>query len=189
MSRIGRKPITIPEGVTVKIEGSKIVVSGPKGTLEEKFPPELKISLEGGQVVVSPKTNTRQARALFGTVRTLIANMIQGVTGGFRKTLKLMGIGFRAKMEGTNLVLSLGFSHPVVVEPALGIKFEVEGADTIKISGINKAAVGQVAAKIRMLRPPDVYKGKGMRYQSEEVRRKPGKAGKVGAAGFGPQRE
>jgi large subunit ribosomal protein L6 len=185
MSRVGKQPVLIPEGVTVKIEGNRVVVSGPKGTLEQQFRPELKIAVQGDKVMVSPKSENRLTKALWGTTRTLIANMIEGITQGFEKTLKLVGTGFRAKMEQEKLIMSLGFSHPVVVIPPPGIKLETPDQETIKISGADKVLVGQTAAKIRNIRPPEPYKGKGIRFEDEEVRKKPGKAGKVGVAGFG----
>lgn len=185
MSRIGKQPISIPEGVTVKIDGSRLVVSGPGGVLEQQFKPDLKITVQDNKVIISPKSINRASMALWGTTRTLIANMIEGVTQGFEKTLKLVGTGFRAKTEQEKLVMSLGFSHPVVLTPPPGIKLETPDQETIKVSGIDKALVGQTAAKIRNIYPPEPYKGKGIRYEDEIVRKKPGKAGKVGVAGFG----
>jgi len=185
MSRIGKQPILIPEGVTVKIDGRRVMVEGPKGELSQEFSPALKIGLEANRVLVSPRLESENVRSLWGVTRTLIANMIEGVTQGFAKTLKLVGTGYRAKTEGEKLVMSLGFSHPVVVEPHVGIKFETPDQETIEILGIDKALVGQTAASIRNIRPPEPYKGKGIRYQDETVRKKAGKAGKTGAAGFG----
>ncbi len=186
MSRIGQQPIKIPEGVEVDYRQPALVVKGPKGELKQKIRPELKIEISQNEIKVVRKKNDRFSRSLHGLTRTLIANMIAGVTEGYSQVLKLVGTGYRVKKEGEKLSLSLGFSHPVVVEPIEGIQFEVEDKDTIKISGTDKGLVGQVAAKIRQIRPPEPYKGKGIRYQGEEVKRKPGKAGKVGAAGFGP---
>jgi len=186
MSRIGQQPIKIPEGVEVDYRQSVLVIKGPKGELKQKIRPELKAEIGQDEIKVSRKKNDRFSRSLHGLTRTLIANMIMGVTEGYSKVLKLVGTGYRVKKEGEKLVLSLGFSHPVIVKPIKGVQFEVEGDDTIKIFGTDKGLVGQVAAKIRQIRPPEPYKGKGIRYQGEEVRRKPGKAGKVGAAGFGP---
>ena len=189
MSRIGRQPIKIPEGVTVEIKDRQVEVVGPKGSLVQAIRPEIKVEIKNNQVVVSRKTESRLGRSLHGLTRTLIANMIEGVTKGFVKTLKLVGTGYRVKADpsadGKKLILSLGFSHPVEVESVEGIKFEVEGNDTIRVVGIDKALVGREAAKIRAIRPPEPYKGKGIRYLGEQVRRKPGKAGKAGAAGFG----
>lgn len=186
MSRIGRQPVPIPEGVTVKIKGGEVKVVGPKGELSQEVRQEIKVQIKNNQVLVSRKGDNKLGRFLHGTIRTLIANMIKGVTEGWSKTLKLVGTGYRAKLEGENLVLSVGFSRPVEVKPIKGIKFEVKGNDTIEVSGVDKALVGQVAAKIRKIRPPEPYKGKGIRYENEEVRRKPGKAAKIGAASFGP---
>jgi len=185
MSRIGKQPVIIPEGVNVKIDGQQIVVSGPKGVLNYTFRPEMKVSLEENKILVKPKTINRLTKALFGTTRNLIANMIEGVTKGFSKTLKIVGTGYRASLDGAGeeakLVLSLGFSHPVEVEAPAGIQFELEGNDLLKISGVDKALVGQTAAKIRAIYPPEPYKGKGIRYQQETPRRKAGKAAKAGA--------
>ncbi|PIU33117.1 50S ribosomal protein L6 [Candidatus Woesebacteria bacterium CG_4_10_14_0_2_um_filter_39_14] len=184
MSRIGKQPVIIPEGVNVKIDGNQIVVSGPKGVLNYTFRPEMKVSLEEGKVLVKPKTINRLTKALFGTTRNLIANMVEGVTKGFSKTLKIVGTGYRASLEGaaeeTKLILSLGFSHPVEIKTPVGIQFELEGNNLVKISGIDKALVGQTAAKIRDVYPPEPYKGKGIRYQEETPRRKAGKTGKAG---------
>lgn len=185
MSRIGKQPVLIPQGVNIKVDGLEVTVNGPKGSLSYRFRPEMKIILEEGRVLVSTKTENRLSRALFGTTRSLIANMVEGVEKGFTKVLKIVGTGYRASLnsspEGSILVLSLGFSHPVEVKAPVGIQFEVEGNDTIKISGADKAGVGQTAAKIRDLYPPEPYKGKGIRYQDEKVRKKAGKAGKTTA--------
>ena len=185
MSRIGKQPVIIPEGVNVKIDDNQIVVSGPKGVLNYNFRPEMKVSLEEGKVLVKPKSLNRLTKALFGTTRNLIANMVEGVTQGFSKTLKIVGTGYRASLEGaaeeTKLILSLGFSHPVEIKAPVGIQFELEGNDLVKISGLDKALVGQTTAKIRDIYPPEPYKGKGIRYQDETPRRKAGKAGKAGA--------
>ncbi|MCX6725873.1 MAG: 50S ribosomal protein L6 [Candidatus Shapirobacteria bacterium] len=187
MSRIGKQPVIIPQGVTVEINGQSIIVNGPKGSLTMKFRPEIKVIIEGEKIIVSTKDNQRATRALFGTVRNLIANMIEGVTQGFIKTLKIVGTGYRVKLEsdseGEKIILSLGFSHPVEVRAVEGTNFEIEGNDLIKIKGLDKAIVGQLAAKIRDIYPPEVYKGKGIRYQDEKPRRKAGKAGKAGAGG------
>lgn len=186
MSRIGRQPVQIPEGVTVEIKGGEIKVKGPKGELKQRIRSEIKVEKKNNQILVSRKVENKLGRSLHGLIRTLIANMIKGVTEGWSKTLKLVGTGYRAKLEGEKLVLSVGFSHPVVVKPVEGLQFEVKGNDTIRVLGIDKALVGQVAAEIRKIRPPEPYKGKGIRYEGEEVKRKPGKAAKIGAAGFGP---
>jgi large subunit ribosomal protein L6 len=181
MSRIGQKPIEIPTGVGLKVAGSQVEVKGPLGVLNQEIRPEIKVKTEGNQVLVARVNNTKLARSLHGLTRTLIANMILGVTEGFKKDLEIQGTGYRVKLEGDKLVFSLGFSHPVVFESIEGIKFEVADERKITVSGINKILVGNVAAKIRKIRPPDAYKGKGIRYQGEEIKLKPGKAGKAGA--------
>lgn len=186
MSRIGKQPVKIPEGISLDLKGSVLTVKGPKGELKQKIRPELKIEINQKEIKVSRKKDDKFSRSLHGLTRTLIANMIEGVNQGYGKVLKLVGTGYRVSEQGEKLVLSLGFSHPVEIEPVKGIQFEVEGNDTIKISGIDKGLVGQVAAKIRQIKPPEPYKGKGIRYLGEKVRRKPGKAGKTGeAGGFG----
>jgi len=183
MSRVGRKPIEIHEQVTVEVKNGQVVVAGPKGSLSLKIRPEIEVSLKENQVVVSRQDNEQLSRFLHGLTRTLIANAIEGVTKGFSKTLKLVGTGYRVSLEGEELVLLVGFSHPVKIKSPEGIKFEVEGNDKIKVLGIDKALVGQTAAKIRDVRPPERYKGKGIRYENEEVKLKPGKAGRAGATG------
>ena len=183
MSKIGKQPITILEGVTVKIDQNTVAVSGPLGQLNLKVRPEIKVVEENGQILVTPKNKSRMARALHGLTRTLISNMIKGVTKNFEKTLELQGVGYRVALEDQNLNLSLGFSHPVIFQPPAGIKFSVEGNNLIKISGIDKQLVGQTTALIRVIKPPDAYKGKGIRYQGEVVKLKPGKAAKTGTAG------
>lgn len=182
MSRIGRKPIEIPSGVTVEIKDGEVLVSGPKGDLTIKIRPEIKVKTEEGKIKVERKNDSRLSRSLHGLTRTLIANAIEGVVNGFVKTLKIVGTGYRASLEGENLVLNVGFSHPVKVSPPPGIKFEIEGNDKIKVLGADKSLVGETAARIRKIRPPDVYKGKGIRYEGEEIKLKPGKALKTGAA-------
>ncbi len=186
MSRIGKKPIPIKEGINVKLEGDQIVVSGPKGTLKHPLNQNLGLEIKENEVVLTnKKQNNSKVKALHGLTRSLVANMVEGVEKGFSKILKIVGTGYRAKLEGNKLVLSLGFSHPVELEAPEGIQFEVEGNDLIKISGIDKYLVGQTAAKIRAFYPPEPYKGKGIRYQNEKIRRKPGKAGKAGATAGG----
>jgi large subunit ribosomal protein L6 len=181
MSRIGRKPIVIPKGVQVDINDRTVKVKGPKGELARAFSPEIGIALEGGQVVVTRSSDARQMRALHGTTRAVLSNMIRGVSDGFTKTLQVEGVGYRAEMKGKQLVMALGYSHPVAVDPPTGIAFGVdEKARTITVSGIDKETVGQVAANLRNWRPPEPYKGKGLRYQGEQIKRKAGKAGKVG---------
>jgi large subunit ribosomal protein L6 len=183
MSRVGRKPINIPEGVTIEVNNGAVVVAGPKGSLTVAFRPEIEVLVENKQVLVKRKKENKLAKSLHGLTRTLIANAVEGVTNGFSKSLEVVGTGYRASLEGETLVLAVGFSHLVRVPPPAGIKFEVEGNNKIKVSGIDKVLVGQVAAQIRKIRPPDPYKGKGIRYDGEEIKLKPGKAGKAGAAG------
>ncbi|MCD6555078.1 MAG: 50S ribosomal protein L6 [Chloroflexi bacterium] len=181
MSRIGRMPIPVPQGVQVNIEGSRVVVRGPRGELARTFHPDMTVTLQGDQLVVTRPTDQRQHRALHGLTRALLANMVTGVTQGFRKVLQIEGVGYRAELQGNKLVLNVGFSHPVEFEPPAGITFQVEQrAKLITVEGIDKELVGEVAARIRRVRPPEPYKGKGIRYQGEYVRRKPGKAGKIG---------
>lgn len=181
MSKVGKQPIEIPEKVIVKVEKGKVSVKGPKGVLTQNIRPEVKVEIKEGKVLVSRVSDTKLAKSLHGLTRTLIANMIKGVSHGWEKKLEMHGTGYRAHLEKDALILTVGFSHPVEIKPVEGITFEVEGNDKIKISGIKKEQVGQIAAQIRSIRPPEPYKGKGIRYQGEEVRRKPGKAGKVGA--------
>jgi large subunit ribosomal protein L6 len=180
MSRIGKQPIPVPGGVEVTLDdGNAITVKGPKGQLARTFPQEVVITREDGRLVVSRPNDEGKAPALHGLSRTLLNNMVTGVTAGFTKTLEVQGVGYRALLQGSNLQLALGFSHPIIVAPPPGITFAVEGP-RVHVQGIDKEQVGQVAANIRKLRPPEPYKGKGIRYQGERVRRKAGKAGKVG---------
>jgi large subunit ribosomal protein L6 len=179
VSRIGRMPVAVPAGVTVDLKGSYLRVKGPKGEMERNFSPSIQISVEDGQILVQRSSDLAPARAMHGTTRALIANMLTGVSTGFERILEIEGVGYRAEMNGVNLVLHLGFSHPVVIEPEPGISFDVEvKARLIKIRGFNKEQIGQVAADIRKIRPPEPYKGKGIRYQGEKIRRKAGKSGK-----------
>jgi large subunit ribosomal protein L6 len=181
MSRIGRMPVTIPKGVQVDVQGNTVRVKGPKGQMERSFPSDVSIALKDGEVVVSREGDERHVRALHGMARALINNMVVGVSTGFSKTLQIEGVGYRAEQKGKDLVLALGYSHPIQLEPPTGIQFSVdERAKTVTISGYDKEQVGQLAADIRKLRPPEPYKGKGLRYLGEHVRRKAGKAGKVG---------
>lgn len=181
MSRIGRMPVTVPNGVQVTIEGNTVRVKGPKGELWRTFPREMQIRLEDGQVLVERPSDEPKVRALHGMTRALINNMVLGANQGINKTLQIEGVGYRAEMKGKDLVLNVGYSHPVVVNPPAGISFAVdEKTKTITISGFDKEAVGQMAADIRGVRPPEPYKGKGLRYSNERVRRKAGKAGRVG---------
>lgn len=176
MSRIGRKPVPIPSGVEVEIEkGNKITVKGPKGELVQTFHPEMKIEVKDGQVVVSRPSDAKFFKALHGLTRTLIANMITGVTQGYQKELEIVGIGYRAQKVGNKLILQVGYTHPVEVSPPPGINIAVEGGTKIIVSGIDKQKVGQVAADIRAICPPNPYTGKGIRYKDEQVRLKPGK--------------
>lgn len=181
MSRIGKKPIDIPKGVTVDVSDKTVKVKGPKGELTRTFAGEVGIGLENGQLVVTRASDARQLRALHGTTRAVLANMVHGVSQGFAKTLQIEGVGYRAEVKGKQLVMALGYSHPITVEPPAGIAFVVdEKARTITVSGFDRELVGQVAANIRHWRPPEPYKGKGLRYVGEQIKRKAGKAGKVG---------
>jgi large subunit ribosomal protein L6 len=179
MSRIGRLPITVPSGVTVNITGEGVTVKGPKGQLTRSLPAEMRVNLEGNILTVTRPSDSKKHRAYHGLTRSLLANMVDGVSKGFDKTLEIVGVGYRAEKVGDKLSLRLGFSHPVEVPPPPGITLSVEGNTRIKVSGINKEDVGETAAEIRALRPPDHYKGKGIRYTGETVHIKPGKAGKV----------
>lgn len=180
MSRVGRLPVGIPSGVDVKISGSHVRIKGPKGELEYTFSPQISIEVKDNEIQVSRPSDARDMRSLHGTTRALIQNMVTGVTDGFQKELQLVGVGYRANMSGSNLELNVGYSHPVMVEPPQNVTFEVgERNQQIFISGIDKQVVGQVAADIRKIRPPEPYKGKGIRYKDEYIRRKAGKAGKV----------
>jgi large subunit ribosomal protein L6 len=181
MSRIGFKPIPIPDGVEVTIKRGSVKVKGPKGELDQVVQPDMMVKQEDSQVVVERPSEKRKFQQLHGLTRTLIANMIEGVTQGFKKDLEIQGVGYRAALEGKTLVLSVGYSHPVRVEPEPGIEFSLESPTRVTISGIDKQLVGEQAARIRRIRPPEPYKGKGIRYLGEYVRRKAGKAGKVGA--------
>jgi large subunit ribosomal protein L6 len=178
MSRIGKRPIPIPDKVSVTIAGQAVTVKGPKGELSRTLPSGVNITQEGDTVVVTRVNESRLARARHGLCRTLIANMVEGVSKGFQKRLEIQGVGYRAQVQGTNLNLSLGYSHPVVFNPPQGIQFAVENNTNVVVSGIDKEIVGNVAASIRAARPPEPYKGKGVRYAGEQIRRKAGKAGK-----------
>lgn len=180
MSRIGHKPVTIPQGVTIDVaKDNTVTVKGPKGTLTRTFSPDMTIVVEDGQLLVNRPTDSNHHRALHGLTRALLQNMVTGVTQGFRKELELIGVGYRAVMQGNALDLSLGFSHPTVLEPPENITFEVDkGGRSFSVSGVDKELVGEVAARIRALRPPEPYKGKGIRYRGEFVRIKAGKSAK-----------
>lgn len=178
MSRVGNKPVDLPQGVDVKVDGSVVKVKGSKGELERLFHERIGFDVAEGVVTVTRPDDARESRALHGLSRALLHNMVVGVSDGFRKELEIQGVGYRAAMKGSNLELLVGFSHPVLVEPPEGITFEVPEQTKIIISGIDKELVGQVAANVRKIRPPEPYKGKGIRYAGEYVRRKAGKAGK-----------
>src|SRR5438309_9404181 len=175
MSRIGKKPIEVPAGVIVSLDPGRVTVSGPKGELRQVVPARMKIAQEDGTVTVTRPTERGDDRALHGLTRTLIANMVEGVTNGFEKRLELQGVGYRAALQGADLRLDVGFSHPVVMKAPQGIAFEVPVPTEIVVKGVDKQQVGQIAAEIRKVRPPEPYKGKGIRYQGEYVRRKVGK--------------
>ena len=179
MSRVGKVPITIPSGVEVQVKGARITVKGPKGELSRDLIPEMKLNLSDGVLNVERPSDHPRHRAAHGLTRTLIANMVTGVSEGFAKTLELQGVGYRAQMQGPSLVLAVGYSHTVEVSPPRGIEFEVEGTTRVTVRGINKEDVGQAAADVRKVRPPEPYKGKGIRYLGEYVRRKAGKAGRA----------
>jgi large subunit ribosomal protein L6 len=181
MSRIGKKPVSIPAGVQVKINGSEVIVKGPKGELKRTFVDVISVAQDGDELKVTRPDDQRETRALHGLTRALLNNMVEGVTKGFKKTMVVEGVGYRAEMTGKNLMLYLGYSHPIMIAPPEGIAIAADPkAKTISVEGIDKEKVGEVSAEIRALRPPEPYKGKGIRYDNEIVRRKAGKAGKVG---------
>ena len=181
MSRIGKKPIVIPKGVQVDITDHTVKVKGPKGELARVFSSEIGIALQGGEVLISRSSDAQQMRALHGTTRAVLSNIVKAVSEGFSKVLQIDGVGYRAELKGKQLVMALGYSHPIAVDPPAGVAFAVdEKARTITVTGIDKEVVGQVAANLRGWRPPEPYKGKGLRYQGEQIKRKAGKAGKVG---------
>ena len=181
MSRVGNNPISIPSNVTIAVDGHLVTATGSLGTLTTEFRPEIKVSVESDRVIVARKKNDQVSRALHGLTRSLIANTIIGVEKGWTKKLELVGVGYRANTTGQTLNLSVGYSHPVIIEAPEGIKFSVDENTKITVAGIDKIVVGQISAKIRASRPPEPYQGKGIRYAGEYVRRKAGKAGKVGA--------
>ncbi len=184
MSRIGRMPIEVPPGVVVNIKGNSVTVTGPKGELSRLFSPDISITRDNNILIVSRPSDSKQHRSLHGLSRSLLANMVEGVTKGFEKTLEIVGVGYRAEKTGDKLVLRIGYSHLPEVVPLPGVSLAVEGANSIKVSGINKELVGRMAAEIRAISPPDAYKGKGIRYAGEVVRLKAGKAGKaIGVGG------
>ncbi|WP_239253472.1 50S ribosomal protein L6 [Listeria ilorinensis] len=178
MSRIGKKPITIPAGVTVTLDGSVATVKGPKGELVKEFNPEISINIEGSEINVTRPSDNKNHRALHGTTRAVLNNMVVGVSEGYEKTLELVGVGYRAQKQGSKLVLNVGYSHPVEFEAPKGVEIEVPANTKIIVKGFNKEHVGELAANIRAVRPPEPYKGKGIRYEGEYVRRKEGKTGK-----------
>lgn len=178
MSRIGKRPITVPAKVQVAIDGQQIAVKGPKGELSRVLPNEIALEQEGETLKVLRRDESRTARQLHGLCRTLVANMVEGVSAGFTRRLEIQGVGYRARVDGRNLVLTVGYSHEVRIEPPTGVQMAVENNTNVIVNGIDKEIVGNLAAKIRSVRPPEVYKGKGIRYAGEFVRRKAGKAGK-----------
>lgn len=178
MSRIGRSPITIPAGVEVTVEGNLVRVKGPKGELSREINPAMSVEIENGALRVSRPSDEREHKALHGLTRTLIANMVEGVTKGYSRALELVGTGYRAAKTGQKLTLTVGYSHPVVIDPPAGIEFQVPAANQVIVTGIDKELVGQIAADIRAVRPPEPYLGKGIKYAGEHIRRKEGKTGK-----------
>jgi large subunit ribosomal protein L6 len=180
MSRIGRLPIAVPSGVDVTIDGRHLTVKGPKGTLSRDLHPDITVSREDDQLVVTRPTEQKTHKQLHGLTRTLVNNMVVGVTDGYRKGLEITGVGYRAVKVGEKLQLSLGYSHQIEIDPPTGITFEVENPTRLAVVGIDKELVGQIAAKVRSTRKPEPYKGKGVRYAGEKIRRKAGKAGKIG---------
>jgi large subunit ribosomal protein L6 len=180
MSRIGRLPITVPSGVDVTIDGRNVTVTGPKGSLSRSLHPDMTVSREDGSIVVTRPTEQKTHKQLHGLTRTLVNNMVVGVTDGYRKGLEITGVGYRAALNGKKLTLNLGYSHQIEIDPPDGISFEVENPTRLAVVGIDKELVGQIAAKVRATRKPEPYKGKGVRYAGEYIRRKAGKAGKIG---------
>jgi large subunit ribosomal protein L6 len=178
MSRVGKKPIEIPSGVTVTVNGNTVTVKGPKGELTRTFHPDMTIKVEDNVITVTRPSDEKRHRALHGTTRSLLANMVEGVSKGYEKALELVGVGYRAAKQGKKLVLNVGFSHPVEIEPEEGLEIEVPSQTKIVVKGADKQRVGELAANIRAVRPPEPYKGKGIRYEGEVVRRKEGKTGK-----------
>ena len=182
MSRVGKKPIPLPEKVEVKVDGRKVSVKGPNGGLERDLHPAVTVEVADGLVAVKPVDDSRESRALWGLSRTLVANMVEGVSQGFKKELEIVGVGYRAELQGTAIKLSLGFSQPIIYQPVEGIQLEVPNPQAVVVRGIDKEKVGQCAAEIRLMRPPEPYKGKGVRYKNERVRRKV-RTGALGGAG------
>ena len=178
MSRIGKKPVSIPEGVEIEISENVVSVKGPKGQLEKRMPQEMNLEIKDNELIVTRPSENAEHRALHGLTRSLISNMVEGVSRGFERTLELVGVGYRATKQGDNISLAIGYSQPVIIEPGENIELEVPAANKIVVKGIDKEAVGELAANIREIRPPEPYKGKGVKYQEERIRRKVGKAGK-----------
>lgn len=179
MSRVGRMPIPVPPGVEVSIKDNEVTVKGPKGELSHRFNADMSIARQGNELIVSRPSDSKVHRSLHGLTRSLLANAVQGVASGFEKNLEIVGVGYRAEKTGDKLVIRAGYSHVVEVSPLPGVSLAVDGTTRIKVTGINKEVVGEMAARIRAVRPPDAYKGKGIRYAGEIVRLKPGKAGKA----------
>ena len=179
MSRIGRMPIIIPTGVKVQISGITVTSNGPKGELKRDIHPEMSLNLQDDVLTVTRPSESRQHRALHGLTRTLIFNMVEGVSKGFNRDLEIVGVGYRAQQVGENVTLTVGFTHSVTIEPMPGLTLTVQGTNMVRVSGANKEAVGEMAARIRRIRPPDAYKGKGIRYAGQTIKLKPGKAGKA----------
>lgn len=180
MSRVGRQPIPLAQGVKVEVADERVTVTGPKGALSRPALPGITVAQEDGSLVVTRESDQKDHRSMHGLMRTLVSNMVTGVSTGFTKTLEIQGVGYRVQKQGSNLLLQVGYSHPVEMTPPPGIEFNVEGNNRVLVTGIDKELVGQVSANIRKVRPPEPYKGKGIRYQGEVVRRKAGKAGKGG---------
>ena len=180
MSRIGRLPITVPPGVTVTVDGRAITVVGPRGTLSRELHPDMSVNQGDGSLLVERPDESKTHKELHGLTRTLVSNMVEGVTTGYRKGLEITGVGYRATLNGRKLQLNLGYSHPIEIDPPSGISFELDNPTRLAVVGIDKELVGQIAAKVRSMRKPEPYKGKGVRYAGEVIRRKAGKAGKIG---------
>ncbi len=181
MSRIGRLPIAVPAGVDVSIDGRNVTVKGPKGSLSRELHPEIRVARDGESIVVTRPSEAKTHKQLHGLTRTLVNNMVVGVTDGYRKPLEITGVGYRAALVGRKLQLNLGYSHPIEIDPPAGISFELENPTRLAVLGIDKELVGEIAARVRATRKPEPYKGKGVRYAGEQIRRKAGKAGKIGA--------
>lgn len=177
MSRIGKRPVTIPSGVTVSVSGQEVTVKGPKGALQRRVHPEMAVALEGNTLTVSRPSDAPRHKALHGLTRTLLANMVEGTANGYEKVLEIQGVGYKAEVSGKGVTLVVGYSHPVPYTPPEGVAIAVENNTVVKVTGANKELVGQVAAELRAIRPPEPYKGKGVRYRGEQVRRKAGKTG------------